>query len=71
LGLAFDKFLYGLQLVFTACLESAGVVENVAFMVREDEFVVDIVLSTLQAGFSLSAIADGNRPVKPLLWSRV
>ena len=34
--------------------------ENVACMVREDEFVVDIVLSTLQAVFSLSAIANGN-----------
>jgi hypothetical protein len=40
-------------------------------MVREDKFVVDIVLSTLQAAFSLSAIADGNKPVKPLLWDRV
>ena len=66
-----DKFLHGLQLVFTACLKSAGVVENVACMVREDEFVVNIVLSTLQAAFSLSAIADGNNRVKPLLWDRV
>jgi len=52
LRLAFDKFLYSLQLVFTARLESTGVVENIAFMVREDEFVVDVVLATLQAGFS-------------------
>jgi len=44
--------LYSLQLVFTARLESTGVVENIAFMVREDEFVVDVVLATLQAGFS-------------------
>jgi hypothetical protein len=40
-------------------------------MVCEDEFVVDIVLSTLQAAFSLSAIADGHKRVKPLLWGRV
>ena len=66
-----DKFLHGLQLVFTACLKSAGVVENVACMVREDEFVVDIVLSTLQVAFSLSTIAGGNKYVKPLLWDRV
>jgi hypothetical protein len=41
--------------------------ENVAFMVREDEFVVDIVLSPLKAGFSLFAITDKNKPVKPPL----
>ena len=29
-------------------------VENIACMVREDEFVVDIVSSTLQTGFSSS-----------------
>ena len=52
LRLAFDKFLYSLQLVFTARLKSAGVVENIALMVCEDDFVVDIVLATLQAGFS-------------------
>jgi len=52
LRLAFDKFLYHLQLVFTAGLKSTGVVENIAVMVREDEFVVDVVLATLQAGFS-------------------
>jgi hypothetical protein len=40
--------------------------EYIAFMVFEDEFVVDIVLSTLQAGFSFSDIADNNKPVKPL-----
>jgi len=71
LRLAFDKFLYGLQLVFTACLESTGVVENIASMVHEDEFVVDVVLTTLQAGFLIPAIADNNKPVKPPLWVRV
>jgi len=52
LRLAFDKYLYHLQLVLTARLKSAGVVENIAVVVREDEFVVDVVLATLQAGFS-------------------
>ena len=49
---ASDEFLYSLQLVFTTRLKSAGVVENIALVVREDEFVVDVVLATLQAGFS-------------------
>jgi len=44
--------LYSFQLVFTARLKSAGVVENVAIVVCEDEFIVDVVLATLQAGLS-------------------
>jgi len=52
LRLAFDKFLYSLQLVFTACLKSPGVMENIAIVVREDEFVVDVVLATLRGGIS-------------------
>jgi len=71
LWLAFDKCLYSLQLVFSARLKSAGVVENVAIVVREDEFVVDLVFATLQAGLSWSAIADNNKLVKPLLWGQV
>jgi len=43
LRFALDKFLYSLQLAFTACLKPARVVENVAIMVREDEFIVDVV----------------------------
>ena len=50
--LAFDKVVYSLQLVFTARLKSAGVVEDIAIAVSEDEFVVDVVLATLQAGLS-------------------
>ena len=71
LRLAFNKFLDSLQLVFTACLKSAGVVENVAIVIHEDEFVVNLVLATLQAGISFSAIAENNKPVKPLLWGRI
>ena len=52
LRLAFDKFLYNLQFVFSARFKSAGVVENVAVMVCEDEFVIDVVFATLQAGTS-------------------
>ena len=36
-----------LQLVCTACLKSARVVENVSIMVREGEFIVDVVKATL------------------------
>jgi hypothetical protein len=52
LRLAFDKFPYSLQLIFTASLKSTGVVENIAIVVRKDEFVVNVVLATLRAGFS-------------------
>ena len=50
--LAFDKFLNDVQFVFATRLKSAGVVENIARMVREDEFVVDLVFATLQTRFS-------------------
>ena len=50
--LASDKFLDNLQLVFTACLKSPGVVENVSIVVREDEFILDVVKTTLSTGFS-------------------
>jgi len=52
LRLAFDKFLYRIQLVFTACLKSTRVVENIAIVAREDGFVIDVMLATLQAGLS-------------------
>lgn len=44
-----DKFLHGFQFGFAACFESAGVMENIAVVTREDEFVIDIMLATLQA----------------------
>jgi len=50
--LASDKFLDSLQLVLTARLKSAGVVENISLMVREDEFILNVVTVTLSAGFS-------------------
>ena len=52
LRLAFDKSLYSHQFAFTARLKSTGVMENVAIVVRKDEFVVDVVFATLQAGLS-------------------
>ena len=65
LRLAFDKFLYSLQLVFTACLKSAGVVENIAIVVCEDEFVVNVVLATLQV-----AKQDPQGQLSPTIMSR-
>jgi len=59
--------LHRIQLVFTAGLKSTGVVENIAIVVCEDEFVVDVVLATLQEGFSGPAIANNNKPAKPQL----
>ena len=56
--LASDKFLDNLQLVFTTCLESPGVVENVSIVVREDEFILDVVMTTLSTGYSRSAAAE-------------
>ena len=71
LWLAFDEFLYNFQFVFAARLKSAGVVKNVAIMVCEDEFVIDVVFTTLQAGILWSAVANIDKPIKPLLWGRV
>ena len=56
--LASDKFLDNLQLVFTTCLESPGVVENVSIVVREDEFILYVVMTTLSTGYSRSAAAE-------------
>jgi len=42
-----DKLSYRLQFVFTAALESARIVENIAIMVLEDEFVANIMLASL------------------------
>jgi hypothetical protein len=60
--------LYSLQLIFTARLKTAGVVEDIAFVVGEDEFVIDVVFSTLQAGIPSSAVAKNNTLVTPLSW---
>ena len=41
--------MHGFQFGFAACFESAGVMENIAVVTREDELVIDIMLATLQA----------------------
>jgi hypothetical protein len=44
--------LDGLQLVSTAGLKSAGVVENVSIVVREDKFILNVVKAALRTGSS-------------------
>ena len=50
LRLASDKFLDDFQLVCTACLKPARVVENVSTVLREGEFILDVVNATLSIG---------------------
>jgi hypothetical protein len=52
LRLSTDKPLHSLQLVFAASLEATRVVENISFMIREDDFILHVVQATLQAGSS-------------------
>jgi hypothetical protein len=54
--------LYNPSLIFITGLKSAGVVENITLMVREDEFVLDVMFAMLQAGSLRSAITDRNKP---------
>jgi hypothetical protein len=53
------------QLVFTTGFKSAGVVENVTGVVRENEFVLDVMHATLEAGSSSSAVTDENKLAQP------
>jgi len=46
--LSLDEFLHDLQLRLTTRLESAGVVENIAIMSFENDFVIDMMEATLQ-----------------------
>ena len=66
-----DKILNDLQLVCTTSLKSTGVVENITIVAGEDEFILDVMHPTLQAGSSQSAII--NRDTRSLadLYRRV
>ena len=66
--LASDKPLDSLQFFVTARLKSAGVVENISIVIRKYEFILNIVMATLSTEASLSAIADQNLGIQPLLW---
>jgi hypothetical protein len=65
--LATNKFLNSLQLVFTARFKSAGVVEKITVVVRENEFVLDVMRATLEAGSSRSAVTNKKEPARPRL----
>ena len=69
--LASDKFLDSLQLIFTARLKSAGVVEHVSTVVHEDEFILNVVMATLSVGSLLVAVSGKDMAIEPLLWGRV
>ncbi len=45
---ATNKFLNNFQLVFTAGFKSAGVVENITGVVDENEFIVNVMQTTLK-----------------------
>jgi hypothetical protein len=62
--------LDSLQLFFTARLKSAGVVENISIVIREDEFILNVVMATLSTESLLSAVVDKNMGIQPLLWGR-
>ena len=44
--------------------------ENISVVIREDEFILNVVMATLSTEFSLSAVADKNVGIQPLLWRR-
>jgi hypothetical protein len=59
-----DKILHDLQLFFRTRFQSAGVVEDISVMVFEDDFVLDVMPTTLHKhGSSLSATTDMYKPV--------
>jgi hypothetical protein len=59
--------LHELQLVYTASLKPARVVEDITFVICEDEFVLDAVKTTLQVESSRSDVANGNKHAQPPL----
>lgn len=59
------KILHKLQLVYSTSLNSTGVVEDKTIVICEHEFVLDAVEITLRAGFSRSAVANGDKYAQP------
>jgi hypothetical protein len=60
-----DEILDSLQLILTATLKSAGIVKNITLMVRENEFVLDVMYATLQSKLR-SAVSNKTKAVEPL-----
>jgi hypothetical protein len=59
-----DKVSNNLQLFRIASFKSTAVVENIT-VVREDEFVLYVMLATLQGGSSQLAVTNKNKHVQP------
>jgi hypothetical protein len=58
-----DKILHNLQFTFTTRLESSRVVENIAGVFCEDQFIIDFMQATLQTASSRSDVTDKNESV--------
>ena len=66
-----NKALHDLQFLATAGYKPAGVVENITVMLREYEFVLDVMQATLQAASSRSVVTGENKLIQPPLKGRV
>jgi hypothetical protein len=60
-----NKFFNNFQLLCIAGFKSAGVVEKITSVVCENEFVLDVMLATLRARSSESAVTNKNKPGRP------
>ena len=60
-----DEILDSLHLILTATLKSAGIVKNITLMVRENEFVLDVMHAALQLKLR-SAVSNKTKAVEPL-----
>ena len=60
-----DEILDSLHLILTATLKSAGIVKNITLMVRENEFVLDVMHAALQLKLR-SAVSNKTKVVEPL-----
>ena len=59
-----DEILDSFQLILTATLKSAGIVENITLMCRENEFVLDAMHAALQLKLR-SAVSNKTKVVEP------
>jgi hypothetical protein len=64
-----DKLLNNLELVVIARFESTGVVENMSFIIREDDFVLDVMHASLHKQGHHSAIMDKNDTLTSMVGS--
>ncbi len=65
LRLTTDEILDDLHLILTATLKSAGIMENITLMCRENEFVLNVMHAVLQMKLR-SAVSNKTKAVEPL-----